>query len=127
MYESITVLGERGQITIPKDIREKEGLKPKDKVIVKIEDSKIVVEKSLSKKEKEKLMIEGYKKMAKISLETEKEWKNAGKEADMMLPSALLKRPSPLREFFGSGKFSKPTAQLLREVRKNESKHFQDN
>ena len=55
MYESVTVVGERGQITIPKTIREKEGLKKKDKVIVKIENDKIVVEKALSKKEKENL------------------------------------------------------------------------
>ncbi len=45
MYETIVVMGERGQITIPKTIREIQGLKPKDKVIVKIEDKRIVVEK----------------------------------------------------------------------------------
>ncbi len=85
MYESVTVVGERGQITIPKIIREKENLKKKDKVIVKIEDGKIVVEKALSKKEKEKLLIEGYKKMAKQDLKIEEGWKYASKEADKML------------------------------------------
>ena len=58
MYESVTTVGERGQITLPKIIREKEGLKSKDKVIVKIEGARIVVEKTMSKKEKEKLMLE---------------------------------------------------------------------
>jgi len=85
MHESIAVIGERGQITIPKDIREKEGLKPKDKVIVKIEDNKIVVEKSLSKQEKEKLMIEGYKKMAKRDKEIAEEMKYVSREADAMM------------------------------------------
>ena len=85
MFESVTVIGERGQITIPKDIRDREGLKPKDRVIVKIEDNKIVVEKSLSKKEKEKLMVEGYKKMAKLDKEIAEEMKYVSKEADAVL------------------------------------------
>jgi len=85
VFESVTVIGERGQITIPKDIRDREGLKPKDRVIVKIEDNKIVVEKSLSKKEKEKLMVEGYKKMAKLDKEIAEEMKYVSKEADAVL------------------------------------------
>jgi len=85
MYESITVVGERGQITIPKIIREIEGIKAKDKVIVKIDNEKIIVEKALSKKETEKLMIEGYKKMAKFDKEIEEEMDYVGKEADAML------------------------------------------
>ena len=84
MYESITVVGERGQITIPKLIREKEGLNAKDKVIVSIVDNKIVVEK-FSNEDKEKLMIEGYKKMAKLDEEIEDEWKYVSKEADEMI------------------------------------------
>lgn len=85
MYESFTVMGERGQITIPKDIRDKEGLKPKDKVIVKIEDNKIIIEKSISKKEKEKLIKEYYKKYGKFEEEVAEEWKYVSKEADAML------------------------------------------
>lgn len=82
MYESITVVGERGQITIPKIIREIEEIKAKDKVIVKIDYEKIVVEKVLNKKETEKLMLEGYKKMAKLDKEIEEEMNYVGKEAD---------------------------------------------
>jgi len=85
MYESVTVIGERGQITIPKIIREKEGLESKDKVIVKVENDKIVVEKAMSTKEKEKLMAEGYKKMAEQDLKIEDEMQHASKEADEML------------------------------------------
>ncbi len=85
MYESVSVVGERGQITIPKSIREKEGIKEKDKVVVKIENEKIIVEKLLTKKQKVALMIEGYKKTAKRGLEIEDEWKHASKEAEGFL------------------------------------------
>jgi len=85
MYESITVVGERGQITIPKIIREKQGLEKKDKAIVKIENGKIVVERALGRKEREALMEEGYRKMAETGKELEKEMKHVSKEADEML------------------------------------------
>ncbi len=85
MYESVSVVGERGQITIPKNIREKEGLKKKDKVIVKIEGNKIVVEKAQSKKEKEELMKEYYKKYAKLEEEVCEEWDTASTEASSEL------------------------------------------
>ncbi|MFH1751730.1 MAG: AbrB/MazE/SpoVT family DNA-binding domain-containing protein [archaeon] len=65
VYETRSVLGERGQITIPKTIRELKGFKPRAKLIVKIENGKVVVEKEMSKKEKEKLMKEYYVKYAK--------------------------------------------------------------
>ena len=85
MYEQVTVVGERGQITIPKAIREIEGLKPGNKVIVKIEDNKIIVEKPLSKKEKDKLMQEYFTKYRKLEEEVAEEWKYASKEADAMI------------------------------------------
>lgn len=85
MYESTTVVGERGQITIPKSIRESEGLKPRDKVIVKIENEKIVVEKALSKKKKEELIREYYQKYCQLEKKIAKEWEHVSKEADEML------------------------------------------
>lgn len=36
----------------------------------------------------------------------------------------ITKKENPLKELFGSGKFSKPTEQLLKEVRGKESKYF---
>lgn len=85
MYESITTVGERGQITIPKTIREKEGLKSKDKVIVKIEGDKIVVEKTVSKKEKERLIKEYYQKYAELHKKINKEWEVVDREANRFL------------------------------------------
>ena len=85
MYETECVVGERGQITIPKFIRDKEGLKKKDRVIVKIEGERIVVEKKLSKKEKEKLMKEYYINYADLHKKINKEWEVADREANRFL------------------------------------------
>lgn len=85
MYESTTVVGERGQITIPKSIREIENIKPRDKVIVKIEDDRIVLEKQISKREKEKLIKEYYQKYYEFEKKINKEWEHVSKEADAML------------------------------------------
>ncbi|MFH0954707.1 MAG: AbrB/MazE/SpoVT family DNA-binding domain-containing protein [Candidatus Micrarchaeota archaeon] len=85
MFESTAVVGERGQITIPKSIRQKEGLRSKDLVVVRIEDNRIVIVKTRNKKQLEKEMAEGYQKQAKLALEMEDEWKYASKEADEML------------------------------------------
>jgi len=62
-----------------------EGLKPRDKVIVKIEDSKIVVEKPMSKRKKELLMKEYFIKYRKLEEEITEDWKHVSKEADAML------------------------------------------
>lgn len=45
----------------------------------------MAVEKAISKKEKKKLMIEGYKKMAKLDKEIIEEMKYVSQEADAVL------------------------------------------
>lgn len=85
MYESIAVIGERGQITIPKSIREIKHFKPKDKVIIKIENKKIVIEKTLGEEKKEELMKEYYRKYAKLHKDINKEWETVDKEANRFL------------------------------------------
>ncbi|MBI4053423.1 MAG: AbrB/MazE/SpoVT family DNA-binding domain-containing protein [Candidatus Diapherotrites archaeon] len=85
MFESISTMGQRGQITIPKTIRRIKGLKANDRVIVKIEGGKIVVEKELSKKRKETLMKEYYIKYADLHRKTNKEWEAADIEANRFL------------------------------------------
>ncbi len=85
MYEGISSVGERGQITLPKALRNAKGIKPKDKVIVKIEDERIVVEKALGRREKESLMKEFYVKYDKLNKQTEEDWKFASVEADRLL------------------------------------------
>jgi len=85
VLEAVSTVGERGQITIPKFIREKGGLKSKEKVVVKWENGKIVVEKVLSKKQKEALMKEYYIKYAKLNEEIAEEMKYVSIEADRLL------------------------------------------
>jgi AbrB family looped-hinge helix DNA binding protein len=70
MYEGYTVVGQRGQITIPIDIRKKINLKEKDKLLVKLKDNYLFVEKINSKEDNHKLMVEGYKLLRKINKET---------------------------------------------------------
>ena len=85
MYEHVGVVGERGQITIPKAIRKIRGIRPKDKVVVKLEGGKIVVEKDMTRKEKGKLMKEYFHKYGKLNKEIEEEWKHASSEANRYL------------------------------------------
>jgi AbrB family looped-hinge helix DNA binding protein len=85
MFEKIVSVGERGQVTIPKELRDEEGIKPKDKILFQRKNGKNIFKKVKSKKEIEKELAKGYEQMAKISLEVEDEWKYASKEADAML------------------------------------------
>ena len=85
LFETIAVVGERGQITIPKSIRKIRGLQPKDQVIVKIEDQKIVVEKVSNKTSLEKLMVEGYQRTATVSQALAKEMDAVSDEAERSL------------------------------------------
>ena len=70
MSEGYTIVGQRGQITIPKEIRDKLNFKEKDKLLVKLKENNLTVEKISTKKDFEKLMIEGYKTLSKINQET---------------------------------------------------------
>jgi len=94
MFESIAVVGERGQITIPKNIRDIKGIKAKDRVVVKIENDRVVLEKTAGKKEKEELMREYYRKNADLDRKTNEEWKWVSKEADEMLDDAERRHSS---------------------------------
>ncbi len=75
MYESKTILGVRGQITIPKIIREKFNLKAEDKLLVCVKANQIVINKTseLDLKLKEKLMAQAYRERAKEMLKLSKD------------------------------------------------------
>lgn len=86
MSELTSIIGERGQMVVPKIIREEDGFHSQQKVMIRrLEPGKFLVEKVISKREKERLMIKGYKEMAQLDLEIEDEWKYASKEVDAML------------------------------------------
>ena len=52
----ITTVSSKGQIVIPKDVREKAGLYKNDKLLILSEDGKIVLEKISKKDTKEKML-----------------------------------------------------------------------
>ncbi len=84
MYSAVSVVGERGQITIPKLIRDAEGLKSKDKVLLRLEGNKITLEK-LSTQTKGELMKEFYVKYAELNKQINDEWQYVSTEADELL------------------------------------------
>ena len=85
VFESICVVGERGQITLPKSIRTINGIKSKDKLVVKMENERMIVEKLESRTETEKLLKEYYKKYSKQNLKVCKDWEKVDKETEAML------------------------------------------
>ncbi|MBS3060294.1 MAG: AbrB/MazE/SpoVT family DNA-binding domain-containing protein [DPANN group archaeon] len=79
------VIGERGQVTIPKNIRDHLGLKPHDPLTIEMENDKVVIEKPISKKETERLIKEYYSEHYDFEKKVAKEWAHVSKEADAML------------------------------------------
>jgi AbrB family looped-hinge helix DNA binding protein len=75
MYEAICSVGERGQITIPKEIRKKEKLNKKDKLYVKLDNGEILLKRIVSKKETESLLKEYYQKHSVRNLKVNSEFK----------------------------------------------------
>ena len=55
MEEEITVVGERGQVVIPKELRVKLGLKPKTKLLVTRKGDVVVMKKLDLEEERRKL------------------------------------------------------------------------
>jgi AbrB family looped-hinge helix DNA binding protein len=82
MYDAYTCVGQRGQITIPKEIRKKLNIKEKDKLFVTIQSNKFVVKKVLSDNDINKLMAQGYKKMYAIDKETINDFKHVDSDAN---------------------------------------------
>ncbi len=74
-------VGARGQITIPKQIREKREIQEGDEFEVIEEGSKLVLSKKV---DKEKLA-EGYRRTAERDKKVAKEWSQASKEANRYL------------------------------------------
>lgn len=74
-------IGARGQITIPKQIREKKNLEKGDELEVTERGNEIVFKKKV---DKEKLA-EGYRKNAEQDNRIAEEWSKASKEANKYL------------------------------------------
>jgi len=85
MYETICSVGERGQITLPKEIRVKEKISKKDKLSVRFENGEILIKKISSQKENEALIKEYYEKYSKRDLLINNEFEKATKKENEWL------------------------------------------
>lgn len=77
-------VGERGQVTIPKELRERFGIRGGDEVVVREEDGKIVIEKSTLAER----LAEGYRRRAERDEELDGEMTAVSREADENLGNA---------------------------------------
>jgi AbrB family looped-hinge helix DNA binding protein len=78
MTRSTRRVGERGQVTIPKWIREQEGITGGDEVVIDREDGKIVIRKAVTEDE----LAAAYEEHADRARRVNEEWEHASSEAN---------------------------------------------
>lgn len=74
-------VGERGQVTLPKELREKLGIQGGDEVLVREEDGKITIEKPTTREQ----LAEGYRRRAAEAKSLAAEMEGVSREADEYL------------------------------------------
>lgn len=74
-------VGERGQITLPKELREKFDIQGGDEVVVRERDGQITVEKPVTRE----TLAEGYRKYADESAALEEEMATVSRESNRHL------------------------------------------
>ncbi len=77
-------VGERGQVTIPKELRERFGITGGDEVVIHEEEGKLVIERPVTHEE----LAEGYRQRARRTRELADELAGVSKEADERLGDA---------------------------------------
>lgn len=77
-------IGKRGQVTIPKELRDRFGITGGDDVVIHEEAGKIVIERPITREE----LAEGYQQRAQRSRELADELKDVSMEADDHLGDA---------------------------------------
>lgn len=71
-------VGERGQVTLPKELRERFGIHGGDEVVVQEEEGQIVIEKPVSREE----LAEGYRRRANQARHLADEMDKTSREAN---------------------------------------------
>lgn len=74
-------VGDRGQVTIPKHLRERFGIEGGDEVVVRERDGRIVIETPATAEE----LAEGYRRRAEVTSDLADEMTGASREADDQL------------------------------------------
>jgi AbrB family looped-hinge helix DNA binding protein len=77
-------VGERGQVTLPKELREKFDIHGGDEVIIHEENGRIIIEKPVDRAE----LAEGYRQYAEASEVLTEEMAGVSREADRYLGEA---------------------------------------
>jgi AbrB family looped-hinge helix DNA binding protein len=77
-------VGQRGQVTIPKRLRERLGIHGGDEVVVSERDGRLVIEKAVSKAD----LAAGYRERAERDRRIAEEMDGTSAEADDMLGDA---------------------------------------
>jgi AbrB family looped-hinge helix DNA binding protein len=77
-------VGERGQVTIPKELRERFGIEGGDDVVIHEEGGKLVIERPVTREE----LAEGYRQRARRTRELAEELEGASREANEHLGDA---------------------------------------
>ena len=77
-------IGERGQVTIPKELRERFGIKGGDDVVIHEEAGKLVIEQPITREE----LAEGYRQRAQRTSEFADELEGVSTEANEHLGDA---------------------------------------
>lgn len=71
-------VGDRGQVTIPKEFRDRFGIRGGDEVVIHEEEGRLVIEKPVTRED----LAEGYRQRAERSREIDQELDAISKEAD---------------------------------------------
>lgn len=77
-------VGDRGQVTIPKEFRESENIRGGDEVVVEREDGALVIRKAIT----EDTLKEAYRRTADRDQEVAEDWSGASREANEYLGDA---------------------------------------
>jgi AbrB family looped-hinge helix DNA binding protein len=78
------IIGERGQVTIPKELRERFGIEGGDEVVIREEAGKLVIERSVTRE----VLAEGYRRRAQRTGELADELEGVSTEANERLGDA---------------------------------------
>ena len=78
MIEETRTVGERGQVTLPKELRERFDIQGGDEVLVRETDDRIVIEKPVTRAD----LAEGYRRRAERDERIAEEMVGVSREAD---------------------------------------------
>ncbi len=84
MNEDRRTVGERGQVTIPKELRERFGIEGGDEVVVYEEAGKLVIDRPVDEAD----LVDGYQQRAERSIRLEEELESVSQESNAHLGDA---------------------------------------